>query len=88
GLEKGLGDNVERVTDRVGFLLEVLQAPDPVNLEKFVSRLPSIFNVVLFLIHGNFGQSNILGLPDTDGQVVYVLDQVVALEEELLLRIK
>ncbi|CAH1437051.1 unnamed protein product [Lactuca virosa] len=63
-------------------------APDPVNLEKFFSRVPSIFNVVLFSIHGYFGQSNVLGLPDTGGQVVYVLDQVVALEEELLLRIK
>nr|GEU31987.1 sucrose synthase 7-like [Tanacetum cinerariifolium] len=88
GLEKGWGDNAERVRETVGFLLEVLQAPDPVNLEKFFSRVPSIFNVVLFSIHGYFGQSNVLGLPDTGGQVVYVLDQVVALEEELLLRFK
>ncbi|XP_024973254.1 sucrose synthase 6-like [Cynara cardunculus var. scolymus] len=88
GFEKGWGDNAERVRETVRFLLEVLQAPDPVNLEKFFSRVPSIFNVVLFSIHGYFGQSNVLGLPDTGGQVVYVLDQVVALEEELLLRIK
>lgn len=74
--------------ETIGFLLEVFQAPDPVNLEKFFSRVPIIFNVVLFSIHGYFGQSNVLGLPDTGGQVVYVLDQVVALEEELLLRIK
>ncbi|GFS35293.1 sucrose synthase 6 [Actinidia rufa] len=39
-------------------------------------------------IHGYFGQSDVLGLPDTGGQVVYVLDQVVAFEEELLVRIK
>ncbi|KAL4577836.1 hypothetical protein LXL04_013950 [Taraxacum kok-saghyz] len=88
GFEKGWGDNAERVRETIGFLLEVFQAPDPVNLEKFFSRVPSIFNVVLFSIHGYFGQSNVLGLPDTGGQVVYVLDQVVALEEELLLRIK
>ncbi|KAJ9540913.1 hypothetical protein OSB04_027419, partial [Centaurea solstitialis] len=88
GFEKGWGDNAERVRETVRFLLEVLQAPDPVNLEKFFSRVPNIFNVVLFSIHGYFGQSNVLGLPDTGGQVVYVLDQVVALEEELLLRIK
>lgn len=88
GFEKGWGDNAERVKETIGFLLEVFQAPDPVNLEKFFSRVPSIFNVVLFSIHGYFGQSNVLGLPDTGGQVVYVLDQVVALEEELLLRIK
>nr|XP_043631355.1 sucrose synthase 7-like [Erigeron canadensis] len=88
GFEKGWGDNAERVKETIRFLLEVLQAPDPVNLEKFFSRVPCIFNVVLFSIHGYFGQANVLGLPDTGGQVVYVLDQVVALEEELLLRIK
>jgi sucrose synthase len=30
--------------------------------------------------HGWFGQSNVLGKPDTGGQVVYILDQVRALE--------
>ncbi|KAF5798456.1 putative sucrose synthase [Helianthus annuus] len=88
GFEKGWGDNAKRACETVRFLLEVLQAPDPVNLEAFFSRVPNIFNVVLFSIHGYFGQSNVLGLPDTGGQVVYVLDQVVAMEEELLLRIK
>lgn len=88
GLEKGWGDKAGRVGETIRFLLEVLQAPDPINLEKFFSRVPSIYNVVLFSIHGYFGQANVLGLPDTGGQVVYVLDQVVALEEELLLRIK
>ncbi|KAJ7964402.1 Sucrose synthase [Quillaja saponaria] len=32
--------------------------------------------------------ADVLGLPDTGGQVVYILDQVRALEAELLLRIK
>ncbi|KAJ6766717.1 SUCROSE SYNTHASE 5 [Salix purpurea] len=31
---------------------------------------------------------DVLGLPDTGGQVVYILDQVKALEDELLLRIE
>ncbi|XP_076954165.1 sucrose synthase 7-like [Bidens hawaiensis] len=88
GFEKGWGDNAGRAKETIRFLLEVLQAPDPVNLEAFSSRIPNIFNVVLFSIHGYFGQSNVLGLPDTGGQVVYVLDQVVAMEEELLTRIK
>ncbi|KAI3794400.1 hypothetical protein L1987_37031 [Smallanthus sonchifolius] len=88
GFEKGWGDNAGRARETIRFLLEVLQAPDPVNLEALFSRIPNIFNVVLFSIHGYFGQSNVLGLPDTGGQVVYVLDQVVAMEEELLLRIK
>ena len=30
--------------------------------------------------HAWFGQSGVLGLPDTGGQVVYILDQVRALE--------
>lgn len=88
GLEKGWGDTAEKVKDTIRWLSEVLQAPDPTNMEKFFSRLPMIFNVVIFSPHGYFGQSDVLGLPDTGGQVVYILDQVRALEEELLLRIK
>nr|GMC62473.1 sucrose synthase 7-like [Ipomoea batatas] len=88
GFEKGWGDTAERVQDSMRILSEVLQAPDPLNVEKFFGRLPLIFNIVLFSVHGYFGQADVLGLPDTGGQVVYVLDQVVAFEEELLSRIK
>ncbi|KAH6796982.1 sucrose synthase 6 [Perilla frutescens var. hirtella] len=88
GFEKGWGDNAERVLETMHSLSEILQAPDPVHMEKFFGRLPIIFNVVLFSVHGYFGQADVLGLPDTGGQVVYVLDQVVAMEEEMLLRIK
>uniref|UniRef100_A0A453A241 sucrose synthase n=1 Tax=Aegilops tauschii subsp. strangulata TaxID=200361 RepID=A0A453A241_AEGTS len=34
------------------------------------------------------GQEKVLGLPDTGGQLVYMLDQVRALEKKLLQRIK
>ncbi|PON97215.1 Sucrose synthase [Trema orientale] len=88
GFEKGWGDTSETVRETMRSLSEVLQAPDPLNMEKFFSRVPTIFNVVIFSPHGYFGQANVLGLPDTGGQVVYILDQVRALEEELLLRIK
>ncbi|XP_019172019.1 PREDICTED: sucrose synthase 7-like [Ipomoea nil] len=88
GFEKGWGNTAERVQDTMRILSEVLQAPDPLNVEKFFGRLPIIFNIVLFSVHGYFGQADVLGLPDTGGQVVYVLDQVVAFEEELLYRIK
>ncbi|KAH0849370.1 hypothetical protein HID58_090337 [Brassica napus] len=54
---------------------------------RFFARIPRIFNVVIFSIHGYFGQNDVLGLPDTGGQVVYILDQVKALEDELLHRI-
>ncbi|VFQ88154.1 unnamed protein product [Cuscuta campestris] len=88
GFEKGWGNTAERVQDTMRALSQVLQAPDPLSVEKFFARLPIVFNVVLFSVHGYFGQQDVLGLPDTGGQVVYVLDQVVAFEEELLLRIE
>ncbi|WOL18196.1 sucrose synthase 7-like isoform X1 [Canna indica] len=88
GLEKGWGDTAARVKDTLNCLSEVLQAPDPVSIEKFFGRVPTVFNIVIFSPHGYFGQADVLGLPDTGGQVVYILDQVRAFEEELLLRIK
>ncbi|KAL8159626.1 hypothetical protein V2J09_001163 [Rumex salicifolius] len=88
GFEKGWGDCAGRVKDTMRMLSELLQAPDPSNVDKFFSRIPTIFNVVIFSVHGYFGQANVLGLPDTGGQVVYILDQVRAMEEEMLLRIK
>lgn len=119
-------------------LLDILQAPDPSTLETFLGRVPMVFNVVILSPHGFFGQANVLGLPDTGGQVfviimllrtikldmyavfsatyrpidsihfclsfymlnaiqhksflylqvVYILDQVRALESEMLVRIK
>ncbi|KAB2611950.1 sucrose synthase 5-like [Pyrus ussuriensis x Pyrus communis] len=88
GFEKGWGDTAERTRETMKILSEVLQAPDPLNMDRFFSRLPTIFNVVIFSPHGYFGQADVLGLPDTGGQVVYILDQVKAMEEELTLRIK
>ncbi|XP_042388147.1 sucrose synthase 7-like [Zingiber officinale] len=88
GLVKGWGDTAGTVKDSLNYLSEVLQAPDPVNMEKFFARVPCIFNIVIFSPHGYFGQADVLGLPDTGGQVVYILDQVKAFEEELLQRIK
>ncbi|RWR92903.1 sucrose synthase 7-like protein isoform X6 [Cinnamomum micranthum f. kanehirae] len=88
GLEKGWGNTAEHVKETIHLLSEVLQAPDPLSMEKFFSRVPTIFNIVIFSPHGYFGQADVLGLPDTGGQVVYILDQVKALEEEMLIRIK
>nr|POE86340.1 sucrose synthase 2 [Quercus suber] len=69
-------------------LLDILHAPDPSTVETFLGRIPMVFNVVILSPHGYFGQANVLGLPDTGGQVVYILDQVRALENEMLLRIR
>lgn len=80
GFEKGWGDNAERSQQTMRILSEILQAPDPANMEAFFSRLPVIYNVVIFSVHGYFGQADVLGLPDTGGQVnmptfVFVMNQ-------------
>ncbi|GER41738.1 sucrose synthase [Striga asiatica] len=88
GLERGWGDNARRVYEMISMLLDLLEAPDSCTLEKFLGRIPMVFNVVILSPHGYFAQENVLGYPDTGGQVVYILDQVPALEREMLKRIK
>ncbi|CAL0319915.1 unnamed protein product [Lupinus luteus] len=88
GLERGWGDTAQSVLEMIQFLLDLLEAPDPYTLEKFLGRFPMVFNVVILSPHGYFAQDNVLGYPDTGGQVVYILDQVRALENEMLNRIK
>nr|AYK02519.1 sucrose synthase [Catalpa fargesii] len=88
GLERGWGDTAERVSEMISMLLDLLEAPDSCTLEKFLGRIPMVFNVVILSPHGYFAQENVLGYPDTGGQVVYILDQVPALEREMLKRIK
>lgn len=70
GLEKGWGDTAGHVLEMIHLLLDIIQAPDPSTLEKFLGRIPMIFNVVVVSPHGYFGQANVLGLPDTGGQVI------------------
>ncbi|PQQ01202.1 sucrose synthase 3 [Prunus yedoensis var. nudiflora] len=88
GFERGWGDNAVHVLEMMHLLLDILQAPDPSILETFLGRVPMVFNVVILSPHGYFGQANVLGLPDTGGQIVYILDQVRALENEMLHRIQ
>jgi len=87
GLEPGWGRNAARMRDTIGLLSDLLEAPEPSKLERFLSRIPMIFNVVILSPHGYFGQANVFGLPDTGGQVVYILDQVQALEGEMRRRL-
>jgi len=88
GLEPGWGRTASRMRETLDLLSDILEAPEPGNLERFLSRIPMIFNVVILSPHGYFGQANVLGLPDTGGQIVYILDQVKALEHEMRERIE
>ena len=83
GFEPGWGKNVGRVRQTMGFLSDILEAPGPVSVTRFLGRLPMIFNIAILSPHGFFAQSGVLGKPDTGGQVVYILDQVRALEREM-----
>ncbi len=87
GFEPGWGQNVARMRETLQMLLDILEAPEPGTLEKFLSRIPMIFSIAILSPHGFFGQDNVLGLPDTGGQVVYILDQVRALEKEMRKRL-
>jgi len=87
GFEPGWGRTVARMRDTLSLLTDILEAPDPGNLELFLGRIPMIFNLVILSPHGYFAQDNVLGLPDTGGQVVYILDQVRAVEKEMRRRI-
>jgi sucrose synthase len=87
GFEPGWGRDAARTRETMRLLLEILEAPSPGNLEAFLGRVPMIFSLAILSPHGYFGQSNVLGRPDTGGQVVYILDQVRALEQEMYSRL-
>ena len=87
GFKPGWGRTIGDITETMEILASLLEAPDHQNLEKFLSRIPMIFNIAILSPHGYFAQENVLGLPDTGGQVVYILDQVRALEREMKNRI-
>ncbi|EEF46212.1 sucrose synthase, putative [Ricinus communis] len=77
GLERGWGDTAERVLEMIRLLLDLLEAPDPCTLETFLGRIPMVFNVVIMSPHGYFAQDNVLGYPDTGGQITRLLPDAV-----------
>ncbi len=87
GFEPGWGRNASRMSETLHMLSDILEAPEPATLERFLGRIPMIFSIAILSPHGYFGQANVLGLPDTGGQVVYILDQVRAVEREMRQRI-
>lgn len=87
GFEPGWGADAGHVRGTMKLLRDLLEAPSPQIMEAFLARVPMIFSVAILSPHGWFGQSNVLGRPDTGGQVVYILDQVRALEEDMRRRL-
>ena len=83
GFEPGWGNTAGRVRETLALLDELIDSPDHQTLEAFLTRIPMIFRIVLVSPHGWFGQEDVLGRPDTGGQVVYVLDQARSLEQQM-----
>lgn len=87
GLEPGWGRTASRMRDTLSLLQDVLEAPEPAAFEALLARIPMVFRIAIVSPHGFFGQAGVMGMPDTGGQVVYILDQVRALEREMRLRL-
>lgn len=85
GLTVGWGNTVGRILDTMQILIDLLNEPNISLMEQFISRvpIPMISKIAIISPHGWFGQTNVLGKPDTGGQVIYILDQVRALERHL-----
>ena len=88
GFEEGLGNTAGEILSNLNHLDSLLASPDHVNLKEFMSKIPMIFNILILSPHGYFGQEGVLGKPDTGGQIVYILDQVKALEKEMISSLK
>ncbi|MBK8481693.1 MAG: sucrose synthase [Proteobacteria bacterium] len=83
GFAPGWGGTAGRARETMRLLSDLLAAPDTTGLQRLFARLPLVTSVVVISPHGFFGQAHVLGRADTGGQVVYILDQVRALEGEL-----
>jgi sucrose synthase len=84
GFEIGLGKDVKEIKANLALLNNLFHSPDNVTLKNFLAKIPMIFNIAIVSPHGFFAQQNVLGLPDSGGQIVYILDQVKALEKTLI----
>ena len=88
GFEQGLGNTAGSIAESLEQLDNLLHSPDHQDLKNFLSDIPMLFNIAIISPHGYFGQEGVLGKPDTGGQVVYILDQVKALEKEITSSLK
>lgn len=83
GFDAGWGATSGAIHEGLSQLTHVMESSDPELFERFLGRLPLIRKVVMVSPHGWFAQDDVLGKPDTGGQVTYVLDQARALEKRM-----
>ncbi|MBI1321410.1 MAG: sucrose synthase [Candidatus Hydrogenedens sp.] len=83
GFEAGWGADAATIRQRLDTLSQVLDSADPERLAALLSKLPLIRRILMVSPHGWFAQNDVLGKPDTGGQVTYVLDQARALEKQM-----
>ncbi|MDT8335952.1 MAG: sucrose synthase, partial [Desulfurivibrionaceae bacterium] len=83
GFLDGWGNSRNRIQETLHLLQDTLEQPNEDTQEELLSRIPMVSKVTMISPHGWFGQDNVLGRPDTGGQVVYILDQARALEKYL-----
>jgi len=83
GIRDGFGDTAGRATTTLQLLFNLFESPSGDYLDEFLAAIPLVSRVAVVSPHGWFGQDHVLGRPDTGGQVVYILDQVKALEAYL-----
>lgn len=83
GFLDGWGNSRDRIQETLHLLQDILEQPSEETQEELLARIPMVSKVTMISPHGWFGQDNVLGRPDTGGQVVYVLDQAKAMEKYL-----
>ncbi len=83
GFAAGWGLRVGRVRENLELMRRLIRDPDSQVVQRIFQRLPLLRRVVLVSVHGWFAQANVLGRPDTGGQLVYLFDQARALEKYL-----
>lgn len=83
GFLAGWGNSRNRIQETLHLLQDTLEQPSEETQEELLARIPMVSKVTMISPHGWFGQDNVLGRPDTGGQVVYILDQARALEKHL-----
>ena len=83
GFEAGWGRGCREMRESFSHLARLVESPDANRFERFLALIPLVKTVLMVSPHGWFAQDNVLGKPDTGGQVTYVLDQTRALERAM-----